>query len=92
MKFNPEPDNETYRRLGDLVDAIDRVILTHIRGHGEKEGTTDAFNAVCAVLSGVVQGVADFDPDVFDKLSGAISYHIYCQASRSGERGEYTVQ
>jgi hypothetical protein len=44
------------------------------------------------VLAGVVQGVADFDRDVFDKLSGAINYHIYCQASQSGERGEYKIQ
>jgi hypothetical protein len=92
MRFDPEPDKETYDRLGKLVEDIDHVILNHISKHGEKEGTTDAFNAVCAVLSGVVQGVADFDPDVFDKLSGAISYHIYCQASRSGERGEYKIQ
>ncbi len=92
MKFDPEPDNATYDRLGKLVDDLDSVILSHIRKHGDKEGASDAFNAVCAVLAGVVQGVADFDRDVFNKLPGAINYHIYCQASQSGERGEYTVQ
>jgi hypothetical protein len=92
MKFDPEPDNATYDRLGKLVDDLDSVILSHIREHGEKRGTSDAFNAACAVLAGVVQGVADFDRDVFDKLSGAINYHIYCQASQSGERGEYKIQ
>jgi hypothetical protein len=89
MKFDPEPDNATYDRLGKLVDDLDSVILSHIRKHGDKEGASE-FNAVCAVLAGVVQGVADFDE--FNILPGAINYHIYCQASQSGERGEYTVQ
>ena len=92
MKFDPEPDNATYDRLGKLVDELDSVILNHLRKHDGKEGMSDAFNAACAVLAGVVQGVADFDRDVFDKLSGAINYHIYCQASQSGERGEYKIQ
>ena len=92
MKFDPEPNDATYARLGKLVDDLDSVISSHIRKHGDKEGTSDAFNAACAVLAGVVQGVADFDRDVFDKLSGAINYHIYCQASQSGERGEYQIQ
>jgi hypothetical protein len=92
MKFDPEPNDATYARLGKLVDDLDSVISSHIRKHGDKEGTSDAFNAACAVLAGVVQGVADFDRDVFDKLSGAINYHIYCQASQSGERGEYKIQ
>ena len=92
MQFDPDPSEQTYMRLCKLVDELDRVIFSHIREHGSEQGTNDAFNAVLAVLSGVVQGVADFDRDVFDKLPGAISYHIYCQARQSGDRGEYKIQ
>ena len=91
MRFNPNPDDETYDRLGKLVDDLDRIIGLHVVEHDDKTGLSDAFNAVCAVLSGVVQSVADIDRDVFDKLSGAIAYHIYCQASSLGERGEYKI-
>lgn len=92
MQFNPNSDDETYDRLGKLVDDLDRIIYLHVVEHDDKTGLSDAFNAVCAVLSGVVQSVADIDRDVFDKLSGAIAYHIYCQASNLGERGEYKIQ
>lgn len=92
MRFDPEPDKETYDRLGKLVEDIDHVILNHIRQRGAKEGASDAFNAACAVLAGVVQGVADYDCDVFNRLSGAINYHIYCQATNSDMRGEYKIQ
>ena len=92
MEFNPDPDDETYYRLNKLVDELDTIICQHIIGHDEKTGLSDAFNAVCAVLSGVVQSVSDIDRDVFQKLSGAIAYHIYCQARGISERGEYKIQ
>ena len=92
MQFNPNLSDETYDRLSKLVDDLDRIIYLHVVEHDDKTGLGDAFNAVCAVLSGVVQSVADIDRDVFDKLSGAIAYHIYCQASSLGERGEYKIQ
>lgn len=92
MQFDPNPGMETYFRLSRLVEDLDRVIFQHTREHGGKMGANDAFNAVCAVLSGVVQSAAEYDRDVFDKLSGAIAYHIYCQASAFGDRGEYKFQ
>lgn len=90
MQFNPNLDDETYDRLSKLVDDLERIIDLHVVEHDD--GLSDAFNAVCAVLSGVVQSVADIDRDVFNKLSGAIAYHIYCQASSLNERGEYKIQ
>lgn len=92
MEFDPNPDKDTYSRLCRLVDKLDHVVHDHVREHGSEQGTNDAFNAVIAVLSGVVQGVADFDPDVFNKLPGAMAYHMYCQAAGSGDRGEYKIQ
>ena len=92
MQFDPNPGMETYLRIGRLVEDLDRVIFEHTRKHGGKMGANDAFNAVCAVLSGVVQSAAEYDQDVFDKLSGAIGFHIYCQGSSFGDRGEYKFQ
>jgi hypothetical protein len=91
MKFNPNVDEETYHRLGALVGDIDEIIIKHIRENGDKKGIGDAFNAVCAVLAGVTQSVANFDTEVYDKLSGALQHHIFSHAASIDERGEYTI-
>jgi hypothetical protein len=91
MKFNPDPDEETYHRLGALVGDIDEIIFKHIRENGDEKGIGDAFNAACAVLAGVTQSVAKYDTEVYDKLSEALQYHIYSHAASNGERGEYTI-
>ena len=89
MEFDPNPTGESYLRLGRLVGDLDHVLAEHMRKHDIKLGVNDAFNAVLAVLAGVVESVADYDYDVFNILPGAISYHIYHQAACSDERGMY---
>ena len=91
MKFNPDPGHETYLRLGGLVGDIDEVVFKHISENGDKQGVSDAFNALCAVLAGVTQSVSAYDREVYDKLPNALLYHIYSHAASDGERGEYTI-
>jgi hypothetical protein len=72
--------DEHYERLGSLSRVLDDHIDLHVQAHGVKVGLGDALNAVCRLLATVVVNVAKIDHDVFDKINGMLSYHIYKEA------------
>jgi hypothetical protein len=71
---------EHYERLESLSRILDDHIELHIRAYGNAVGLADALNAVCRLLAAVVVQTAKIDLDVFDKISGMLSYHIYEEA------------
>jgi hypothetical protein len=73
-------NDEHYERLGSLSCILDDHIDLHVQAHGAKVGLEDALNAVCRLLATVVVNVAKIDHEVFDRINGMLSYHIYKEA------------
>jgi tRNA G37 N-methylase TrmD len=72
--------DEHYERLGSLYRILGDHIELHIRAYGNVAGLADTLNAVCRLLASVVVQTAKIDHDVFDKINGMLSYHIYEEA------------
>jgi len=84
--------SDRYERLENLSRILDDHIELHLQAHGHTEGLSDALNAVCAVLAAVVVDAAKIDLDVFDKINGMLSYHIYRAARSESDRRGSKIQ
>ena len=82
---------ERYERLDNLTRILDDHVELHVKRYGDTEGLSDALNVVCALFANVVVNASKIDSEVFDKINGMLSYHIYLEGRSEGHRGVYNI-